>query len=71
MVHHKIPLTWCLIYYAALALASINLVSLCDQCHEKMYNRITHRLTAIGLAWVKRMGQIGLDWINKYGEDEW
>lgn len=68
-VHHIIPLTWCLIYKAAFALANINLVSLCEQCHNKMHDRITNKLTEFGLAWVKRMGSIGLEWIEKYSRD--
>lgn len=69
-VHHIIPLTWCLIYNPILALASINLISLCDKCHDKMHDRTSNKLTAIGLTWVKKMGQIGIDWIEKYA-GEW
>ena len=68
-VHHIIPLAWCLIYNIALALASINLISLCDKCHDKMHDRASNKLTALGLAWVKRMGQIGTDWIENYSND--
>jgi len=70
-VHHIIPLTWCLIYNLMLALASINLISLCDKCHDKMHNRTDNKLTALGLSWVKRIGQFGLDWINKYSNESW
>jgi 5-methylcytosine-specific restriction endonuclease McrA len=67
-VHHIIPLTWCLIYNIALALADINLISLCEKCHNKMHDRDSDKLTSFGLAWVKKMGKIGLDWIEKYSE---
>lgn len=66
MVHHIIPLAWCLIHNIALALASINLISLCDKCHNKMHDRDSDELTALGLEWVRRMGEIGLQWIDKY-----
>lgn len=70
-VHHIIPLNWCLLFNKALALFSINLVSLCDQCHNKMHDRETNRLTALGLEWVKRMGVQGQDWIERYGDQGW
>jgi 5-methylcytosine-specific restriction protein A len=66
-VHHIIPLAWCLLYNALLSLAGINLVSLCEQCHNKMHNRDTDKLTALGLQWVRRMGDAGLYWLEKYG----
>lgn len=70
-VHHIIPLTWCLIYNAAISLESINLISLCQQCHDKMHDRTSDKLTSLGLSWVKKMGQIGLEWIEKYSNDGW
>lgn len=70
-VHHIIPVNWCLIYYVALALESINLISLCQQCHDKMHDRTSNKLTSLGLAWVKRMGQIGSNWIEKYSNESW
>lgn len=66
MVHHIIPLSWCLLFNKALALASINLISLCTQCHNKMHDRDSDKLTALGLEWVRRIGKIGLDWIEQY-----
>ena len=65
-VHHIIPLMWCLLFNKALALAGINLTSLCEECHNKMHDRLTNRLTALGLEWVKRMGEAGLKWIKEY-----
>ncbi len=65
-VHHIIPLAWCLIYDLCLALASINLVSLCKQCHDMVHDRTTDKLTELGLQWVRRMGKVGLEWIEKY-----
>lgn len=68
-VHHIIPLAWCLIYNIALALSSSNLISLCDKCHDKMHDRTSDKLTALGLSWVKRLGKLGLEWIEKYSND--
>lgn len=69
-VHHIIPLMWCLLFNTTLALASNNLISLCNKCHDKMHDRNTNKLTALGLEWVKRMGNVGIDWIEKYA-GEW
>ncbi|MBC2721827.1 HNH endonuclease [Desulfosporosinus sp.] len=69
-VHHIIPLAWCLSYRISLALMSINLISFCDSCHDKMHDRLSRKLTNIGLTWVKRMGETGLKWIEKYA-GEW
>ncbi|CAM3744353.1 HNH endonuclease [Cohnella lubricantis] len=38
-----------------LALAEWNLISLCGRCHDKMHDRTTDALTALGQAWVERM----------------
>jgi 5-methylcytosine-specific restriction endonuclease McrA len=65
-VHHIIPLAWCLIYNIALALNPKNLISLCGQCHNKMHDRDSDKLTALGLEWVKRLGKMGLDWTDKF-----
>jgi len=65
-VHHIIPLEWCVANNKELALASINLLSLCDKCHERMHDRTTGKLTELGLAWVRRMGELGLKWLEKY-----
>ena len=69
IVHHIIPLAWCLVYKIAFALASINLVSLCSKCHGEMHNKTNDKLTVKGLAWVKRMGEFGREWIVKYVGD--
>jgi len=69
-VHHIIPLTWCLIRMVAYTLASINLVSLCGECHGQMHDKTNNKLTDKGLAWVKRMGEVGVKWIEKYA-GEW
>lgn len=61
---------WCLLFNTTLALASNNLISLCNKCHDKMHDRNTNKLTALGLEWVKRMGKVGIDWIEKYA-GEW
>lgn len=70
-VHHIIPLAWCLIYNVALALASMNLVSLCEKCHDRMHDRTNNKLTDAGIVWVKKLGQFGIDWINKYSHESW
>lgn len=54
-VHHVIPLLWCAMHNAVLALASRNLISLCDECHNAMHNRQTEELTPRGIALVDRM----------------
>lgn len=69
-VHHIIPLAWCLVFNILLALANINLISLCSSCHDKMHIRATDKLTETGLQWVRRMGEIGIQWIEKYSK-EW
>lgn len=67
-VHHIIPLEWCLIYKPLFALANINLISLCKQCHDKMHDRTNDKLTELGLKLVIRvLGDIGKEWVEKYG----
>lgn len=70
MVHHIIPLAWCLMYDVVLAMKNTNLISFCSECHDKMHDRNSNKLTALGLEWVRRMGEIGLKWIDKYA-GEW
>lgn len=50
-VHHIYPLEQRL----ELALASINLISLCNVHHNEMHDRVTNDLTAKGLQWVDRI----------------
>ncbi|KAB2334268.1 HNH endonuclease [Bacillus mesophilum] len=50
-VHHVNPLE----DYPQWRLESWNLISLCGKCHEKMHDRITDKLTALGLQWVERV----------------
>lgn len=50
-VHHIYPLE----NYPELALVNENLVSLCNECHGQMHNRITNELTAKGIAWKSRI----------------
>lgn len=57
-VHHINPLR----ERPDLKLVSWNLVSLCNKCHEKMHDRITDELTALGEQWrgrVERMKENG------------
>lgn len=49
-VHHAHPLK----ARPELWLESWNLVSLCNKCHEKMHDRITDELTALGEEWRER-----------------
>lgn len=49
-VHHVTPID---INYK-LRLHSGNLISLCNDCHEKMHNRMTGELTKIGKMWKER-----------------
>ncbi|NTW04543.1 MAG: HNH endonuclease [Peptococcaceae bacterium] len=50
-VHHIYPLE----HRPDLALVNENLVSLCNDHHEKMHNRLTGELTSSGLEWVERI----------------
>lgn len=38
-----------------LALIDDNLLSLCDECHNVMHDRINNTLTLLGLQWVARV----------------
>jgi 5-methylcytosine-specific restriction endonuclease McrA len=46
-VHHINPLE----QHPELALVSANLVSLCNECHERMHDRLTGELTPAGERW--------------------
>lgn len=50
-VHHIYPLE----QRPELGLVSDNLISLCNQCHDKMHNRTSDELSALGLEWVRRI----------------
>jgi len=50
-VHHIYPLE----SHPKLSLNSINLVSLCVDCHEKMHNRLTNEITQKGIVWQNRI----------------
>lgn len=49
-VHHIEPLD----SKPDLRLDGSNLISLCDACHNKMHDRDTNELTALGMGWVMR-----------------
>jgi 5-methylcytosine-specific restriction enzyme A len=51
-VHHINPL----LVRPDLRLESWNLISLCGKCHEKMHDRNTDILTALGEQWRERVG---------------
>lgn len=50
-VHHIIPID----QRPDLALASRNLISLCEACHNKMHDRNTGELSELGKRWVERV----------------
>lgn len=50
-VHHIYPLE----DYPEYKLLNINLLSLCNKCHESMHNRFTNELTEKGKQWIKRI----------------
>ncbi|HYE10539.1 MAG TPA: HNH endonuclease [Patescibacteria group bacterium] len=50
-VHHINPLE----ERPDLALVNINLISLCNDHHEKMHDRTNNKLSALGMEWVKRI----------------
>lgn len=50
-VHHIYPLE----QRPELELVSDNLISLCNQCHDKMHDRNNNELTSLGLEWMRRI----------------
>lgn len=50
-VHHIYPLET----HPEFRLTNENLVSLCNNCHERMHNRITNELTELGKSWQSRI----------------
>jgi 5-methylcytosine-specific restriction protein A len=50
-VHHILPIE----QRPDLKLSSLNLISLCNECHNKMHDRHTNELTNKGLDWVERV----------------
>lgn len=53
-VHHIYPLE----RYPELALVSANLVSLCNECHERMHDRLTGELTPAGERWRDKVREV-------------
>ncbi|MCY1630896.1 HNH endonuclease [Bacillus paralicheniformis] len=51
MVHHIYPLE----QYPEYKLSSVNLISLCSKCHEKMHTRTNNELTELGRQWIERV----------------
>ncbi|MBY0202010.1 5-methylcytosine-specific restriction protein A [Paenibacillus sp. 4624] len=60
-VHHIYPIE----FYPELALVNWNLVSLSDKQHNAMHDRVTHELTALGLAWQERVRDKFEEWQGK------
>lgn len=50
VVHHIRPIE----FFWELRLKLWNLISLCDECHNKMHDRQTHQLTAEGQKLIER-----------------
>lgn len=50
-VHHINPLS----ERPDLALKDWNLISLCNPCHDKMHDRVTNQLTALGENWRRKV----------------
>ncbi len=50
-VHHIYPLE----DYPEYALVTINLLSLCNKCHNEMHERQTDKLTDKGMYWQKKV----------------
>ena len=53
-VHHIIPLE----QRPELKLNSLNLISLCEACHNQMHDRNTNELTEKGKRWVERISPL-------------
>ena len=53
-VHHILPLE----QRPDLKLHTINLISLCESCHNQMHDRNTNELTEKGLQWVERISPL-------------
>lgn len=53
-VHHINPLE----RYPELKLTTWNLLSLCGSCHDKMHDRKTNQLTALGREWQERISPL-------------
>lgn len=53
-VHHINPLE----QYPELALVSINLISFCTKCHDKMHDRTSGILTELGEQWRERVAPL-------------
>lgn len=51
LVHHIYPLE----HYPEYKLTSINLISLCNTCHEQMHDRATGEIRDIGLVWQRKI----------------
>jgi len=51
MVHHIKPMD----NNPELYLDSLNLLSLCNSCHNEMHDRVTDDLTDVGREWIKRI----------------
>lgn len=51
LVHHVIPVE----NEPELYLDNKNLLSLCNECHNKMHDRVTDELTLLGKEWLKRI----------------
>ena len=50
-VHHIFPVE----LFPFLGFININLISLCDDCHNKMHNRLTGELTELGKRWKNKI----------------
>jgi 5-methylcytosine-specific restriction protein A len=50
-VHHVHPLD----QRPDLALVSVNLISMCNKCHDGMHDRNSRELTALGREWIDRV----------------
>mgnify|MGYP000004614192 CR=1 FL=1 len=53
-VHHANPIE----ERPDLRLKRWNLIALCDECHNKMHDRSTHKLTALGERWRMRVSPL-------------